>query len=84
MRPLQPKLIGGVLHPVQKSLYRHDANDRQVSLGGPDMNEGDHELDHESFRQFVGLLWINTVATALGAVAGWVALIVMLIVVLRE
>ncbi len=48
------------------------------------MGEGDHELDHDSMRHFVRLLWVNTIATALGAVAGWVALVVMLLVVLHK
>ena len=48
------------------------------------MNDGDHELEHEDLRRFVNLLLINTWATALGAVAGWVALVVMLIVVLHK
>ena len=48
------------------------------------MNDGDHELEHEDLRRFASLLLINTVATVLGAVAGWIALIVMLIVVLHK
>lgn len=45
--------------------------------------DGDHELDHEAMHKFVQLLWLNTVATALGTLAGWVALVVMLVVVLK-
>lgn len=46
------------------------------------MAEGDHELEHEDLRHFVRLLLVNTWATALGAVAGWIALVVVILAVI--
>lgn len=46
------------------------------------METGDHELEHEDLKHFVDLLLINTWATALGAVAGWVALVVVVVAIL--
>ena len=48
------------------------------------MDNGDHELEHENLRHFVNLLLINTWATALGAVAGWVAIVIVVILLLNK
>lgn len=48
------------------------------------MNDGDHELEHEDLRRFANLLLINTWATALGAVAGWIAIVIVVILLLNK
>ncbi|KKL92195.1 hypothetical protein LCGC14_1887110 [marine sediment metagenome] len=47
------------------------------------MTDGDHQLEERQLNRFVDLLLINTWFTAAGAIAGWVALLLMLAVVLR-
>ena len=45
---------------------------------------GDHELEHAEIKRFTNILVINTWATALGSLAGWVALVLVVIALLKQ
>ena len=48
------------------------------------MGEHEHELEHAQVKRFADILIINTWATALGSLAGWMALILVVIALLKN
>ncbi len=47
------------------------------------MTDGDHKIEERQLKRFVGILLVNTYLTAASTLAGWIALLLMLAVVLR-
>ena len=48
------------------------------------VGEHEHELEHDEIRRFTDIMVINTYATALGALAGWLALVLVVIALLQK